>query len=51
VDAVTAAEDKFAAAVNEVPDAASLTEAADSLRDEAANVQAALSDLTTDVKC
>lgn len=51
VDAVTAAEDRFAAAVNDVPDDATLTEAVDSLRDEAANVQGALSDLVTEVKC
>ena len=49
MDAVKSAEDKFASAVNEFHDAATLTEAADSLRDEAANVQAALSDLATEV--
>ncbi|MET1086865.1 MAG: hypothetical protein ABWY04_07070, partial [Arthrobacter sp.] len=38
VDAVTSAEARFAAAVNDVPDDATLTEAAASLRDEAANV-------------
>ena len=51
VDAVTSAEARFAAAVNDVPDDATLTEAAASLRDEAANVQAALSDLATEVQC
>lgn len=51
VNAVTSAQAKFNAAVNEIGDDATLTEAADSLRDEAANVQAALSDLATDVKC
>ncbi|MDZ4093236.1 MAG: hypothetical protein U1D68_18750 [Arthrobacter sp.] len=51
VDAVTAAEDRFAAAVNEIDDDTTLAEAADSLRAEAANVQAALSDLVTEVKC
>ncbi len=51
VDAVRSAEDKFAAAVNDITDDATLTEAADSLRDEAANIQAALSDLVTDVEC
>ena len=51
MDAVKSAEDKFAAAVNDIPDDATLTEAADSLRDEAANVQAALSDLVTEVQC
>ena len=51
VDAVKTAQEKFAAAVNDVPDDATLTEAAASLRDEAANVQAALSDLATEVQC
>jgi hypothetical protein len=51
VDAVKAAEEKFAAAVNDIPDDATLTSAIDSLRDEAANVQAALSDLATEVRC
>jgi hypothetical protein len=51
VDAVASAEAKFAAAVNDVPDDATLTEAVTSLRDEAANVQAALSDLATEVQC
>ena len=51
VDAVRSAEDKFASAVNDINDDATLTEAADSLRDEAANVQAALSDLVTEVDC
>ena len=51
VDAVTSAEARFTAAVNDVPDDATLTEAAASLRDEAANVQAALSDLATEVQC
>ncbi len=51
VDAVKTAEQKFSAAVNAVPDDATLTQAIDSLRDEAANVQAALSDLTTEAKC
>ena len=51
VDAVRSAEEKFAAAVNDVPNAATLTEAVDSLRDEAANVQAALSDLATEAQC
>ena len=51
VDAVTSAKARFAAAVNDVPDDATLTEAAASLRDEAANVQAALSDLATEVQC
>ena len=51
VDAVKSAQDKFTSAVNDVPNDATLTAAIDSLRDEAANVQAALSDLTTEVKC
>ena len=51
VDAVTSAQEKFAAAVNDIPDDATLTAAIDSLRDEAANVQGALSDLTTEAKC
>ncbi|MDR7082766.1 uncharacterized protein YPO0396 [Arthrobacter ginsengisoli] len=51
VDAVVAAHDRFAAAVNDVPDDATLAEAADSLRDEAANFQGALSDLVTEAKC
>jgi hypothetical protein len=51
VDAVTSAEARFTAAVNDVPDDATLTEAVASLRDEAANVQAALSDLATEVQC
>ena len=51
VDAVRTAEEKFTAAVNDVPNDATLTAAVDSLRDEAANVQAALSDLTTEVQC
>jgi hypothetical protein len=50
-DAVRTAQEKFAAAVNDVPNDATVTEAVDSLRDEAANVQAALSDLTTEAKC
>jgi cytochrome c556 len=51
VDAVKSAQQKFASAVNAVPDTATLTQAVDSLRDEAANVQAAVSDLSNDVKC
>lgn len=51
VDAVRSAEDKFASAVNEINDDTTLGEAADSLTEEAANVQAALSDLVTDVQC
>lgn len=51
VDAVKTAQQKFAAAVNAVPDTATLTQAVDSLRDEAANVQAAVSDLSNEAKC
>ncbi|WP_346926082.1 hypothetical protein [uncultured Arthrobacter sp.] len=51
VDAVRAAKEKFTAAVNDIPNNATLTAAIDSLRDEAANVQAALSDLTTEAQC
>ena len=51
VDAVRSAEEQFAAAVNDIPDDATLTAAVDSLRDEAANVQAALSDLATEAQC
>ena len=51
VDAVQKAQDNFARAVRAVPDDATLPQAADSLRDEAANVQAAVSDLQTAAKC
>jgi cytochrome c556 len=51
VDAVKAAQQKFASAVNAVPDSATLSQAVNSLRDEAANVQAAVSDLSNEVKC
>ncbi|SKB36313.1 hypothetical protein SAMN05660473_00350 [Arthrobacter sp. 49Tsu3.1M3] len=51
VDAVKAAQQKFTAAVNSVPNDATLSQAANSLKDEAANVQAAISDLSNDAKC
>ena len=51
VDAVRTAQDNFAQAVRAVPDNATLTQVADSLRTEAANVQAAVSDLQTAAKC
>lgn len=51
VDAVKSAEDKFAMAVNKINDNTTLSEAANSLREEAANVQAALSDLVSEVQC
>ena len=50
-DAVKAAEAKFNAAVAAVPDDATLTQAADSLRDEASNVEAAIRDLRAEVAC
>ena len=50
-DAVKAAEAKFNAAVAAVPDTATLTQAADSLRDEASNVEAAIRDLRAEVNC
>jgi len=50
-DAVKAAEEKFVAAVNAVPNDATVSQAVNSLRDEAANVQAAVSDLMNEVKC
>ncbi|MGO4804633.1 hypothetical protein AB4089_05850 [Arthrobacter sp. 2MCAF15] len=50
-DAVKAAEAKFNAAVAAVPDNATLTQAADSLRDEASNVEAAIRDVRAEVKC
>lgn len=51
VEAVKTAQKKFASAVDAVPDQATLPQAVDSLRDEAVNVQAAVSDLTTEIKC
>jgi flagellar hook-basal body complex protein FliE len=51
VDAVQEAENKFSAAVRAIPDDATLAQVRASLRDEAANVQAALSDLGTAAKC
>jgi hypothetical protein len=51
VDAVKTAEENFVRAVKAVPDDATLTQKVNSLRDEAANVQAAVSDLQTAAKC
>lgn len=51
VDAVQRAEENFVRAVRAVPDDATLSQAVDSLRDEAAGVQAAVSDLQTAAKC
>ena len=50
-EAVKAAEAKFNAAVAAVPNDATLAQAAGSLRDEAANVEAAIRDLRTQVNC
>ncbi|MDR7084408.1 ElaB/YqjD/DUF883 family membrane-anchored ribosome-binding protein [Arthrobacter ginsengisoli] len=51
VEAVKTAKNKFEQAVKAVPDDATLSQAVSSLRDEAANVQAAVSDLQTSAKC
>ncbi len=51
VDAVKTAEQKFTSAVKAVPNDATLSQAVQSLRDEAANVQGAITDLTSEVKC
>ena len=51
LEAVKSAADRFDAAVKDIPDDASLTQAVDSLRQEAKDVQAALSDLLTEVHC
>ena len=51
VDAVKTAENNFDRAVKAVPDDATLTQAVSSLRDEAASVQASVSDLQTAAKC
>ena len=50
-EAVKAAEAKFNAAVAAVPNDATLTQAVDSLRDEASNVEAAIRDLRAEVNC
>ena len=50
-EAVKAAEAKFNAAVAAVPNDATLAQAADSLREEASNVEAAIRDLRTEVNC
>jgi hypothetical protein len=50
-DAVVAAEKEFTSAVNAVSDQATVPQAVESLRSEAAKVQAAVSDLRSDVKC
>lgn len=51
VDAVRTAQDSFTQAVKAVPEGAPLTQVVGSLRAEAANVQAAVSDLQTSAKC
>ena len=51
VDAVQAAQKNLERAVKDIPDDATLTQAVGSLRDEAVNVQAAVSDLRTAAKC
>ena len=51
VDAVKRAEENFVRAVRAVPNDATLSQAVDSLRDEAAGVQAAVSDLQTAAQC
>lgn len=51
LDAVKSAADRFVSAVNDIPDNATLAQAIDSLRQEAKDVQAALSDLVTEVQC
>lgn len=51
LSAVKSAADRFAAAVNDIPDDATLAQALDSLSQEAKDVQAALSDLLTEVQC
>lgn len=51
VDAVKTAEQKLDSAVKAVPDDATLASARASLRDEAIQVQGALSDLGTAAKC
>lgn len=49
--AVIAAERKFQAAVNDIRDQATVPEAIESLRNEAAEVQTAVSGLTEEVEC
>ncbi|WP_082046308.1 hypothetical protein [Arthrobacter sp. L77] len=51
VNPVRTAKDELVSAVEAVPDDATLSQAAASLRDEAANVQAAVSDLQTEAAC
>lgn len=51
LEAVKSAVDRFAAAVNDIPDDATLNQALDSLSQEAKDVQAALGDLLTDIQC
>ncbi|WP_247826126.1 hypothetical protein [Arthrobacter antioxidans] len=51
VDPVRTATDELVSAVEAVPDDATLSQAVASLRDEAANVQASVSDLQTEATC
>ena len=51
LEAVKSAADRFAAAVNDIPDDATLNQALDSLSQEAKDVQAALADLLTEIRC
>ncbi|MFE4197943.1 hypothetical protein ACFRJ9_18970 [Paenarthrobacter sp. NPDC056912] len=51
LEAVKAAEKKFEAAVNDVRDQATVPEAVASLKDEAAGVETAVSNLSKDIKC
>lgn len=51
VGTVRTAKDELVSAVEAVPDDATLREAAGSLRDEAANVQASVSDLQAEATC
>lgn len=50
-DELNKATDQFSKAVDDVPDNATVSQAINSLRDDAANVKAALKGLTTDLKC
>lgn len=50
-DAVNKATDEFNKAVDNIPNDATVSQAVNSLREEAANVKVALKSLTTDLKC
>lgn len=51
LDAVEAAERSLRMAVDDIPDQATVTDAIDSLRDEAAELKAAVEDLVEEVSC